>query len=378
MNTDVAIIRCEVYERSEVLSALRNAMELCPPPDIRGKKVLLKPNILRDSPPETAITTHPEFVRAAVQLFRELGAEVFVGDSPGLHPAGSINDACGIRRASEAAGAKWVDFSAEQMTLRVPQAKRLKKFTLARIFEQVDLVVSLPKMKTHTLMYYTGAMKNLFGLIPGTLKASFHARFPGREAFARVMIDLNCGISAGYALMDGIMGMEGAGPGKSGKPRRIGIVMASRNLLAMDIIASGIMGYEPMDLPMNRDALERGIWLTSVDEIGIKGVPPEEVKPAGFRTVPQAKRRNAVLEYLLTNFSMILRSRRRPIPEFSKDICIACGECIEICPADALSFCENGVSKYIKIDSRACVRCYCCHEICPVGAVSVEEPPPRG
>lgn len=371
MNNEVAIIRCDNYNTDEVLSALRKAMGLCPPPDVKGKKVLLKPNILWDSPPELAITTNPEIVRAAVLLFQERGAEVFVGDSPGLHPKSFTNDSCGIRKAAETAGATWVDFAQEKTSLEVPGAKQVKRFTVSAIIDNVDLIVSLPKMKTHTLMYYTGAMKNLFGLVPGTIKASFHARYPGREGFAQAMVDLNEGIRASYALMDGIIGLEGAGPGKAGKPKRIGVVMASQNLLAMDITASSMMGYDPTDLPMNRDALARGLWLKKAGDIVHKGVHPDEAKPEAFQTVPTAKRRNALLEYLFTNITMNLKSRRRPKPAFSAELCIKCGECVKICPADALSFSGTGRSKTLEFDSRKCVRCYCCHEICPVGAVSV-------
>ena len=377
MNTDVSITRCENYESDKVISALREAMELCPPPDVRGKKVLLKPNILWDSPPELAITTHPEIVRAAAILFRELGARVYVGDSSGVEAGSKGKDACGIRAAAESEAAEWVDFSAVKKTLRVPRGRKSRKFTVSGIVDAVDLIVSLPKMKTHTLMYYTGALKNLFGLVPGTLKAPYHARFPGRESFAGVMVDLNVGLGAGYALMDGVIGLEGAGPGKGGKPRRIGCVMASRNLLAMDIIASSMMGYNPMDLPMNRDALQRGIWLNSIDDIVLKGVSPKEVAPASFHTVPVSSKRSGLLEYVLTNFSMNRRFRRRPLPEFSDETCIKCGKCIDICPAGALSFSGTGGSKRIELDTRTCVRCYCCHEICPVGAITVWEHPPR-
>lgn len=371
MTNEVALVRCENYDPETLKSSLRRAIELCPPPEVRGKKVLLKPNILWDSPPEMAITTHPEVVRCAVELFREKGAEVYVGDSPGLHPRDFEKDSCGIRKAAESAGAGWVDFAGEKITVDVPGKGAVKKFTVSAIANEVDLIVSMPKMKTHTLMYYTGAMKNLFGLVPGTLKASFHARFPGRESFARVMVDLNTAVMAGYALMDAVIGIEGPGPGKAGKPKRIGAVMASTNLLAMDIITAGMMGYDAAELPMNRNALQRGIWLTSPEDIVIKGESPESIAPETYETVPMARRRNALIEYLITNLSMTFRSKRRPLPSFSDEVCIKCGECIEICPAGALAFSGRGKDKRVVLNRKACVRCYCCHEICPVGAISV-------
>ncbi|MBN2049039.1 MAG: DUF362 domain-containing protein [Spirochaetales bacterium] len=379
MTQDVAIVRCDSYEGKEVSSALEKAMDLCPPPDVQGKTVLLKPNILWDSPPELAITTHPEIVRGAVQLFFRRGAaRVLVGDSPGLHSKSFPTDSCGIREAAESAGAEWIDFNGEKTTLPVPGARRVKKFTLTRAVEEADLIVSLPKMKTHTLMYYTGAMKNLFGLVPGTLKASFHARYPGQEAFASVMIDLNAGLkTAAYALMDGVIGLEGPGPGKAGKPKRMALILASDNLLAMDLVASGLMGYDAPLLPMNREALRRGLWLKNAEDLAVKGLSLEEAKPEHFETVPLPRRRSNLLNYLTTSFSLVVKSQRRPKPTFDHRVCIRCGKCIEICPAGALSYTGTGSSRLVLLNEKACVRCYCCHEICPVGAISVGEHPPQ-
>ncbi|MDR1250353.1 MAG: DUF362 domain-containing protein, partial [Treponema sp.] len=167
MNVQVAIARCEAYESAQVYAALRLAVEAAPPPELFGKTVLLKPNIVRDSPPEKAIVTHPVFLEAAIRLVRDLGASrVLVGDSPGLQKPNFTAKLSGLGSITERMGAEWVDFTREKYELPCPKGKATRQFSVTAAVREADCIISLPKLKTHQLMYYTGAMKNLFGLIP--------------------------------------------------------------------------------------------------------------------------------------------------------------------------------------------------------------------
>ncbi|MDR2739941.1 MAG: DUF362 domain-containing protein [Treponema sp.] len=267
MNTQVAIARCETYESEAVYAALRLAVEAAAPPDVLGRTVLLKPNIVFDSPPEKAIVTHPVFLEAAIRLIRDLGASrILVGDSPGLQKLNFTAKLSGLGAVTKRMGAEWVDFTREKADIPCPAGKTVKQFFLTAAVKEADCLISLPKLKTHQLMYYTGAMKNLFGLVPSVAKSPMHVRFPSREAFASMIVDLNLAVMAHYALMDAIIGMEGPGPG-SGDPRRIGLILASSNLLALDAAASEIVGYPPQEIPVSREALSRGLWLKSFSEI---------------------------------------------------------------------------------------------------------------
>ena len=267
MNTQVAITPCSSYTVEAVYAALCLAVDAAPSLDVAGKTVLLKPNIVFDSPPEKAIVTHPVFLEAAIRLVRERGAaRVLVGDSPGLQMPNFTAKLSGLGELTVRMGAEWVDFTRERADIPCPEGRAQKQFSLTAAVREADCVISLPKLKTHQLMYYTGAMKNLFGLIPSVAKSPMHVRFPSREAFAAMLVDLNIAVKPHYALMDAIVGMEGPGPG-SGDPRPIGLVLASANLLAMDAAASEIIGYPPLEIPVSREALSRGLWLKSFAEI---------------------------------------------------------------------------------------------------------------
>ena len=179
----VSIIKCESYSAALVYSSLKKAWEASGGFDIKGKTLLVKPNILSGAPPEKAVCTHPVFVKQAVRLFLELGAaKVYAGDSPGFQSSEFAGKKSGIKEAAVSEGAEWIDF-ASSSELANPDGLLVKKFQAASVLKQVDAVVSLPKMKTHQLLYFTGGMKNLFGLVPGLLKSQFHLRFPDRGKF---------------------------------------------------------------------------------------------------------------------------------------------------------------------------------------------------
>jgi uncharacterized protein (DUF362 family)/Pyruvate/2-oxoacid:ferredoxin oxidoreductase delta subunit len=373
MNTQVAITRCETYEPGAVYDALRLAVDAAPSLDVRGKIVLLKLNIVFDSPPEKAIVTHPVFLEAVIRLVKERGAaRILVGDSPGLQKPNFTAKLSGLGEAALRMGAEWVDFTREKTDIPCPDGKSLKQFSLTAAVKEADCVISLPKLKTHQLMYYTGAMKNLFGLVPSVAKSPMHVRFPSREAFAAMIVDLNAAVKPHYALMDAITGMEGPGPG-SGDPRRIGLVLASSNLLAMDIAASDIIGYPPLEIPVSREALSRGIWLKSLSEIEYPLLRPDTLRIPDFKKIPLKKSGGQLLEFLLPKSVRKFRERLIPRPEIDRSICLRCGDCTRICGSKAMAFVGEGPDKQVRIDYNTCIRCYCCHEICPVKAIEIRK-----
>jgi len=268
----------------------------------------------------------------------------------------------------------WVDFMAGKYELKCPEGKVTRQFTVTSILEEVDVVISLPKLKTHQLMYYIGAMKNLFGLIPSLQKSPFHLSHPSREGFASMIVDLNSGVMADYALMDGIIGMEGHGPA-AGTPREIGVVLASSNLLAMDVAASRLIGYLPEKIPINSEALSRGIWLNSFDEVEIVGCDILPLIIKDYEKIPITSRKYQLEDFLLPNGLRELREKFAPLPVFYKEPCVYCGDCIRICPAGALEFKGRDEHRKVDVDYSKCIRCYCCHEICAVNAIDVKRRP---
>jgi ferredoxin len=225
-------------------------------------------------------------------------------------------------------------------------------------------------------MYYTGAMKNLFGLVPSVTKSPMHVRFPSREAFAAMIVDLNLAVMPHYALMDAIIGMEGPGPG-SGYPRRVGLILASSNLLAMDAAASEIVGYPPQEVPVSREALSRGIWLKSFSEIEYPLLSPAELRIPDFKKIPFKKTGGQLTEFLLPRPFRKFRERLTPRPEIDRSICLCCGDCTRICGSRAMTLAGEGPGRKVRIDYNTCIRCYCCHEICPVNAINIKQVPLR-
>jgi uncharacterized protein (DUF362 family)/Pyruvate/2-oxoacid:ferredoxin oxidoreductase delta subunit len=375
MNNHVAIVRCGAYESEQVYAALRLAVEAAPPLDVSGKIVLLKPNIVFDSPPEKAIVTHPVFLEAAIRLVRDLGASrILAGDSPGLQGPNFRAKLSGLGAVTERMGAEWVDFTREKYSLPCPGGKTVRQFSVTAAVREADCIISLPKLKTHQLMYYTGAMKNLFGLIPSVAKSPMHVRYPGREAFASMLVDLNLAARPCYALMDAITGMEGPGPG-SGDPRHIGLVLASPNLLAMDIAAGEIIGYPPLEIPVAREALSRRIWLKSPSEIRYPLLKAEDLRIRDFKKIPLKKSGAQLTEFLLPRPFRKFRERLTPRPVIDRSVCLRCGDCTRICGSKAMTLSGEGKEKQVRIDYGVCIRCYCCHEICPVKAIDIQKVP---
>lgn len=371
MKVKVGLVKCPTYDSKELDTALDAAMRLSGGINVKGKKILLKPNILQDSNPSKAISTHPEFVKSVIKYMQKEGAvEIYVGDSPGFQKPGYSGRKCGIRQVTEETGAKWVDFTKGKTTIKTETGKVQKDFKVSSIIEQVDMIISLPKLKTHQLMYFTGAVKNLFGLLPGLSKSPYHVSYPNRHNFGEMILDLLEAVKPAYSIMDAIIGMEGPGPG-NGYPRPVKLILASPNAVALDIIASSVIGYDPMQIPTNKLALKRDFGIKKFSDISVEGVKVEDVKIEDFRKIATKTFHNIIFDLFHFRIFEKLQHKMKPKPYFIEEKCIKCGECIKICSSDANWF-ENGPNgKFVAVSYNKCIRCYCCHEICPVDAIEI-------
>lgn len=362
----VSIVRCPTYDQETVRAALERAVESAGGFDPSGRTVLLKPNLLNASEPARAATTHPEVVRAAIRACRERGASrVLVGESPGWQPSDIVSRRTGIRAVVEEEGAEWADFS-EAVPVDLPSGRVTKRFELSRAAVEADMLVSLPKLKTHRLLYFTGATKNLFGTVPGLRKSQFHLRFTERAEFAAMIVDLLQALKPAYAIMDAVVGMEGLGPG-NGTPRHMGMLLASSDCLALDWAASSLVGYKPLDIPYLADAARRGL-------IEPGGITTPDLDPAAER-IHDFKRIQVAhdMDFFRSRMPAFLHALARNLsvdrPAFSDRRCVRCSGCVNICPAKALSFREGKQAP--EVDYSKCIRCYCCHEVCPANAIKL-------
>ena len=367
--SSVAITRCESYEQSLVDEAVRTVCREAGMPSVEGKSVLLKPNILSDSKEELAITTHSAVVRAVIRLLKAEGAStIYVGDSPGIHTHAFIPRHSGIYDVVIDEGAVWVDFIDDPTPTRIPYT-RLKGLPIAAIAGEVDLIFSLPKMKTHQLMYATGAVKNLFGLVPNLYKSPMHVAFPTRTQFASLMVGIALAVKPAFSLMDAVIALEGPGPA-NGTPTHMGLLLASCDPVALDWDEARIMGYDPDDIPIVAEGIRRGLGSRPTSYPLLEA---EDLVRPSFRRIATEKRTRFVRSLIIPLlFGSIIRwrvKRRRPAPVFLEDPCILCGKCIQICPVDALTMHD----RRIIIDEKRCIRCYCCHEVCPADAIVIRE-----
>lgn len=283
-----------------------------------------------------------------------------VGDSPGTTGTLKAAEKCGILAVCREEGAALVPFDST-VEIAYPDGGTMKKFSLARPLTEVDKVISVAKMKTHTFMGITGATKNLFGFIVGMQKAQFHFRMQARKEFAGMLIDLADLVKPVLSIVDGIVGMEGNGP-RNGSPIHAGVLLAGENCFAVDVVMAEIMGFNPERLPLTTLALERGLTpaFAGIELLGdAKDVRLRFVEPRSMMT----------LEDRIPKWVAELgRSQLTARPEITS-FCTGCGRCARHCPPQAMTIIEGKV----RIDYDKCIRCYCCQELCPENAVHLEE-----
>jgi uncharacterized protein (DUF362 family)/NAD-dependent dihydropyrimidine dehydrogenase PreA subunit len=373
MAYEVSIVQCDSYDETLVRKAVEDS--LAPLGGLgsvvkKGDRVLIKLNLLAAKPPEAAVTTHPALVKAVVRMVQELGAIPVVGDSPGGRSTGTSYKALlkvtGIQQVVYETGCEAVRFDDGEAEVVTEGAKVYKKLKIAKAVLDADVVISLPRLKTHTLAYFTGAVKMLFGYVPGIKKADYHLH-TARDAglFAELLLDLLATRAPDLTIMDAIVGMEGAGP-QHGSPRKIGLIIASKACTALDFVATTIAGYEPLRVPTVKKAYERRIGPSTLKDITIYGGPVEPFIVKDFKKPPTMPIDR--LPPLLLNTVRRFVSAR---PRIDATKCVRCGLCARDCPPKAMALTKGSPPV---IDQGKCIRCYCCQELCPEGAVYIKKP----
>jgi len=363
----VNLTQCETYDLPAVKAALRRVLK--PSGGIGAfvkpnQRVLLKPNLLLPASPERAITTHPAVVEAMVELVREVNGEPFIIDSPGgpLHNPVGMNRLyrdTGLQEVAERTG---VPLRRDATAIQVsnPDGVLIKRLDLLEVWREADVLIALPKLKTHSLTTITGATKILFGLVPGLTKPAYHAKLPDVNRFCDMLLDIVACVRPDLFVMDGILGLEGDGPGLQGKPRHVGALLASQDAVAMDAVVCQIMGLDPDPLPMFRAAARRDWWPMEVTVRGTPVAVPDYRLPSSSRVTTEREGRGWVSQMVTQALTL------RPIPK--RDRCTACGTCVRSCPQDAIAI----EDRLAVVDQKKCIRCYCCHEVCPEAAIDLE------
>ncbi|SDK81545.1 DUF362 domain-containing protein [Natronincola ferrireducens] len=337
----------------------------------KGDKVLLKLNLLMKKKPEEAATTHPIFTKALAEVLIEYGAEVIIGDSPG----GPFNErmlkgvyrVCGIDEIAMETGAV-LNFNTNSMEVANPQGKYLKQLTIVEILKEVDKVISVSKLKTHGFAVFTGAVKNMFGIVPGLIKAEYHLTMPEIEEFSDVLVDICLCGKPTLSFMDGIVGMEGHGP-SAGEPREIGAILASPSPYHLDVVAASIINLKPIEVPTIKRSIERNLCTGTLEDIEIIGKDINKFVIEDF-IIPKTRTLKLTTDGMPKFLKTFIDNMSRPKPIFSYDICIGCRDCEEACPPKTITMKNN---KPV-VDLEGCIRCFCCQELCPQKAVEIYRP----
>ena len=335
-----------------------------------GMRVVIKANLVSAMKPDEAATTHPVLLSALSEILTEMGAEVVIGDSPGgLYTSAFVNRVYNVTgmRETEKYGARLNDdFS--QCEAEFPEGKALHSFKYTGYLDKADVIINFCKLKSHGMMGMSCAAKNMFGVIPGTMKPEYHFRYPNSADFARMIVDIDEYFSPKVKLCiaDAIIGMEGNGPTK-GTPRKIGCIVASQSPHKLDMVCAKLIGLSQDEIPTLGAARERELIPENAEDLRIFGDLDSLVVP-DYKNI--AVKNSLLFDNRSKLFGKVAKLALEAKPVLKSKKCKGCEKCKQICPAQAIKMVNNKP----QIDRSKCIKCFCCQEFCPFGAMDVHRP----
>ena len=353
MINEVVFVRCNDYgpalgEALQRIFALTGWLENGA---ANGKKVLLKPNLLTDRTPEQAVTTHPELVRHVIRLLKSAGASVTVGDSPASTAnLRNVWQKTGMEAVCAEEGVPLISF--EQAGVRSFEIDGFA-FSVAVPVLEADLIINLPKVKSHSLTMLTAAVKNIFGAVPGYSKTTLHRLHPKPDVFGRLIKTIWQVIPPTWTIADGVVGMEGQGPA-NGRPIALGFLAAAADPFALDLALCDVLHIDARRVP----------YLTAPTPYTVAG---DRVSVPSFEVPSGAHLLKLLPDWLVRNASRVVWVR----PAFSSEACIGCGQCERACPARAITMSPH--TRKPLLNPALCISCSCCHEVCPKDAIRMTQ-----
>ena len=377
----VVVLPCEDYEEEKIYRLLRKGMEVLGGVSAfigKEEKILLKPNLLKKAEVEKAVITHPAVVGAFARFLREEGyANIVLADSCGHGSTNQVIRGTGMDTCLEKYKIPAIDYT-KGISVDYPEGIQAKEFVLPKELLEADCVISLCKMKTHALERITGAVKNSYGFVYGRNKAIGHTKYPSADSFARMLVDLNQYVKPRLYIMDGIVAMEGNGPG-SGDPVPMKVMLLSADPVALDSVFARLVYLKPELVPTNYhgekmglgDWREENIQVIVADEEGIRESSMEELV-SQFGKPDFHVDRTQVRTNIWTRMAKALNLFQKK-PYIEEDKCVRCGICVNSCPVPgkAVDF-RKGKEQSPVYDYKKCIRCFCCQEMCPKKAIKVK------
>jgi uncharacterized protein (DUF362 family)/Pyruvate/2-oxoacid:ferredoxin oxidoreductase delta subunit len=331
-----------------------------------GERIFLKVNLLMKKKPEEAVTTHPAVVEAVAAQLLAAGCRVVIGDSPGgpFTPVllKSVYQTTGMTQVAKRLDCT-LNYDVSTVTVPVEDGYLVKSLTLVRAMWEADGVVSIAKLKTHGMTVFTAAVKNMFGGIPGLIKAEYHFKMPEQQEFCHLLVDICQKINPRFSIIDGIIGMEGDGP-SSGSPRPIYTLVGGLNPHQVDWVGAALIGLDQEKAPTLRAAKERQLFSKDFEIIGasLSGLKVIDFKIPLIRNVHFY--RGKVPVWMASYLDRCLTPR----PIFHHELCTGCAVCQKSCPPGIIEMKEGKP----EVDLTACIRCFCCQELCPQHAVEIK------
>lgn len=373
----VVLLPCAEYDEEKIYVLLKEGLSLLGGIESlisMDKKILLKPNLLKKAEVEKAVITHPVVVGAFARILREKGYEnIVLADSCGHGTTKSVIRGTGMDTYLEKYQIPAIDYT-EGIKVDYPQGIQAKEFILPKELTEADCVISVSKMKTHALERITGAVKNSYGFIYGRQKAIGHTKYPSADSFARMLVDLNKMVKPRLYLMDGIVAMEGNGPG-AGDPVPMNVLLMSTDPVALDSMFARLVYLDPALVPTNYHGEKMGLGTWKEEEILVLLPEGKEISISDavklFGKPDFHVDRKRLRQNLWTRMAKALNLFQKK-PYIQADLCVKCGICVNSCPVPekAVDF-RKGKDQPPVYDYKKCIRCFCCQEMCPKKAIKV-------
>lgn len=368
----VALLRCSEYDVDVIEKKLREGFELLGGDSFLrslipyNSTVLLKPNMLSIESAGSPVITHYNVFEAVIRIIKDYSSKISFGDSPGFGDSRKAAERSGLMQVAEKYGVKFEDFT-ESVHVALDKSILCRSWNVARAPYEADVLITLPKLKTHAMAYFTGAVKNQFGCIHGTQKAEWHTRMPEAHNFCKMLLDLNTLVNTSFAILDGIIAMEGNGP-KNGAPHRMDTLIMGSSVTAVDSVAVRLIGYDnPLDTPVLKEAYDSKWGAVIPEEIEVLGEKIEDMKAKNFKLC----RKSQGFYFVNHEVANFLKDMVAPNPSLIADKCVGCSRCSEVCPRkpDVITMVNVNGKLTPKWNMKKCIRCFCCQELCPAGAI---------
>jgi uncharacterized protein (DUF362 family) len=278
----VSLIRAQSYDRIQLRAALETLLE--PLGGVStfvkpGDRVLLKPNLLTGARPGKECVTRPELVYCVAKMVQEAGGKLFLGDGPAFGTARGVAQANGYLPLVEELNLPIVEFHGKRYET---VSQEFNHLLLSKEVMDADVLINLPKLKSHSQLTMTMGVKNLFGCVPGKMKAWWHME-AGKDAdrFGTMLVETARAVAPNLTILDGIMGHEGNGP-SGGEPRRVNLLGASDQVFALDRSVIELLGVDPKQVPTIAAAERLGLC-PALDAIRYPHRCPAELAVEGWR-----------------------------------------------------------------------------------------------